>query len=476
MAISVGGLMSGLDTNGIISQMLEIQQRPILALQEKEAEYQVQLSTYGNFKSSLDGLKTALNKLDSPEDLTRFAASSGDDDLFTASADGTAATGNYNITVSQMAEIHKLTSTGFSKGEAVGEGTLHLSLGTGAAMDIDISATDTIQDVAKSVNNARAGINAAVLFDGTNYFLTMAGEETGQGNEIQVAVTEAGTDPQDSKNTDTTGLSRLVFDASGTQNMDETQSAADAIITVDGVADIRRSTNVIDDVIEGVTLTLESAPDALDNTTSLSITRNTITAARAIEDFVAKFNSVLEFIDTQQKFNAATGEAGQLLGDATTNTIRNNLKSLISGSISGEGAVDTLADLGIALNKDGRLEVDSSQLGTVLENNFDDMIQFFSGSTGDNDGFAVKSMNYLETVLKDDTGTLAARTEGILKSIDNLQDQVETMEMRNATWEERTRAQFNSLELLMSQYQTTGDYLTQQIVGLQNFNSFVSNR
>jgi flagellar hook-associated protein 2 len=476
MTISVGGLISGLDTNDIISQMLEIQQRPILALQKKEAEYQVQLSTYGNFKSVLSGLKTALNKLDSPEDLTRFSASSGDTDLFTAAADGAAATGNYKITVSRMAEVHKLTSTGFSKGEAVGEGTLHLRLGTGGAVDIDISATDTIQDVAKAVNNARAGIKAAVIFDGTNYFLSLAGEETGQANEIRVTVTEAGTDPQDSKNTDTTGLSRLVFDVSGTQNMNETQSAADAILTVDGVADIRRSTNVIDDVIEGVTLTLASAPDAPDNTTALSITRETVTAARAIDDFVAKFNSVLDFIATQQKFNAATGEAGQLLGDATTNTIRNNLKNLISGSIPGEGEVDTLADLGIAFNKDGRLEVNSDQLAQVLKNQLDDAIQFFTGATGGNEGFAVKSLNYLEMVIKDDTGTLTSRTKGIQNSIGTLQNQAETMGTRNAAWEARTRAQFNAMELLLAQYQNTGDYLSQQIVNMQNFNSFVANR
>jgi flagellar capping protein FliD len=44
------------------------------------------------------------------------------------------------------------------------------------------------------------------------------------------------------------------------------------------------------------------------------------------------------------------------------------------------------------------------------------------------------------------------------------------------TWEERTRAQFNAMELLLSQYQTTGDYLSQQIQGMQNFNSYVANR
>jgi flagellar hook-associated protein 2 len=471
MTISVGGLMSGLDTNGIIEQMLSIQQRPILSLQRNEAEYQVKLSTYGNFKSLLTGLKSSMEALDSENDLIRFTAQSGDTGLFTVSADETATAGNYNITVSEMADVHKLTSVAFAEAEAVGEGTIHLSLGAADAVDIAISDTDTIQDVADAINDADAGVNAAVIFDGTDYYLTLTGEETGADQVINLTVTDT-----DLNNIDAFGLSRLVYDEGGTINMTNTQSAADAIITVDGVADIQRSTNVIDDVIEGVTLTLASAPDAPDNTTSLSITRNTGTASQAIATFVSKYNNVLDFIATQQKYDPATGDAGLLLGDATTNTIRNNLKSLATGTISSTGDIDNLTDLGIAFNEEGRLEVDSDQLDDALKNNFDDVIQFFSRNDEEAEGFAIKTLDFLDTVLKDTTGTLAARTKGIQSTIGDLQDQVETMEMRNAAWEERTRAQFNSLELLLAQYQSTGDYLTQQIMGMQNLNSFVANR
>ena len=73
-------------------------------------------------------------------------------------------------------------------------------------------------------------------------------------------------------------------------------------------------------------------------------------------------------------------------------------------------------------------------------------------------------------------GALAARTKGIQTSIDHIGDQVERMELRNQAWEARTRAQFNSLELLLAEYQTTGNYLTQQIAGLQNLNNYVANK
>ncbi|MFO7910779.1 MAG: hypothetical protein R6V15_01310, partial [Desulfotignum sp.] len=69
-----------------------------------------------------------------------------------------------------------------------------------------------------------------------------------------------------------------------------------------------------------------------------------------------------------------------------------------------------------------------------------------------------------------------ARTSGIQESMQTIEDKVERLERQNLMWEERTLAQYNAMEVLLAQYQTTGDYLTQQIVGLQNFNSYVANR
>jgi len=274
MSISVGGLASGIDTNDVIEQMLKVQQKPILSLQKKEAAYQVKLSTFGNLKNVLKSLETSMKKMDSTDDLTRFTASSGNTDLFTVSADKDATAGSYNISVTQMAEAHKLTSSAFAEGEAVGEGTLHLKVGDGSVTDIDVSGTDTIADVAASINDTAAGVQAAVIFDGTNYFLTLTADDTGADNVINLTATEAGT-----------GLSRLVYDQGGTTNMTNTKSAADAIISVDGVTDIHRSGNVIDDVLQGITLTLKSAPAAPDNVTSLSVVQSTSPVTSSIDAF-----------------------------------------------------------------------------------------------------------------------------------------------------------------------------------------------
>ncbi|MEA3221856.1 MAG: flagellar filament capping protein FliD [Thermodesulfobacteriota bacterium] len=471
MTISVGGLISGLDTNGMIEQMLALQQRPIVKLQQREAAYQVELSAYGSLQGVLDSLKSAMEALDSVSDLTSFSAASGDTDLFTVSADENSTAGSYDVTVQNLAKIHKLTSGAFTETEAVGGGAIHLSLGDAAAVDISVSSTDTIADVAQAINDADAGVNAAVIFDGTSYFLTLTGEETGAANVIDLTVTD-----DDGNNTDTANLSRLVYEAAGaTKNLINTQTAEDSMITVDGVSNISRDTNVVDDVIQGVTITLESAPDPAE-TATLTVNRDTSAVVSKINSFVSAYNEALDLFEAYQGYDSDTEAAGVLLGDATTNSIRNSLDNRVTNTVPGVESFDRLADLGIALNSEGRLEVDSSTLNSVLDDHFDDALQFFTQSTEGSEGFAVRMVDTMDAILDSTDGSLAVRTDGIQTSIDGIEDQVERIEMRNLAWETRTRAQFNALELLLAGYQTTGNYLTQQIQGMQNLNNYISNK
>jgi flagellar hook-associated protein 2 len=466
MSISVGGLASGLDTNSIIDQLISLQQEPILRLQQREADYQVELSAYGSLQSTLTSLRSTMEDLDSVSDLTGFSATSLDTDLFTASANENATAGSYNITVQALASVHKLKSVAFGNAESVGEGTIHLKIGSGETVDITVSATDTIEDVANAINDADAGVQAAVIFDGTDYFLTLAAHETGAANVINLTVTDTG----DSNNTDTNGLSRLVYDQGVTENLSQAQAASDSIITVDGVADIHRDSNTIDDVIEGVTITLKSDGD----TATLTVSRDTSAVVSKIDAFVSAYNEVVDFFDDNQSYDPDTKTAGVLLGDATTNSIRNRLRNLITDMVTGVAAgYNRLSDLGVTVNEEGHLEVDSSKVNEALDGHFDEVVQFFTQTTEGSEGFVVRIADALDAILNSRDGAIAAREGGIQNSIDDIQGQIERIEMRISAWETRTRAQFESLELLLTEYQTTWDYLSQQIMGLQNLNNYI---
>ena len=215
MSISVGGLVSGMDTDKIISQLQALQQKPITKLQTQEAAYQVKLTAYSSLQGSLKDVKNAARNLDTSSDITSYAATSSNTSLLTASAERTAVAGSYSVTVNKLAAVHKLTSTGFSPTEAVGKGTIQLKMGSSAAVNIAVGATSTLSSIATSINAADTGIYASVVNDGTNSFLSLTGKQTGAANVINLTVTEDGTtDPRLAANLDSSGLSRLAYTTS----------------------------------------------------------------------------------------------------------------------------------------------------------------------------------------------------------------------------------------------------------------------
>lgn len=474
MGISVGGLASGLDTDSIISKLVALEKRPIVQLQKREADYQVQLTTYGSLQSLLGTLQSAAKALKDPAGLSGFTATSGNTSLFTASAGSTAASGSYNITVSQLAQSQKLKSAAFAtKTEAIGAGTLSLRAGSAAAKDITITATDNIENVATAINNAKAGVQASVVSDGTSYFLTLSAEATGASNVINLTATDS-----DGNNTDMAGLSRLVYNAGVTQNLTQTQAPQNALLDVDGVTGISRSSNTISDVITGVTLTLKSAPAAPGNTSTLSVSRDNSVLKGKIDAFIKAYNGVTKFFKEQQTFDAKTNKAGALLGDGSSSLIRSKLSGLIATSVPGlQTGFRKLADLGIQTNAQGQLELkDSAKLDSAIASDFDAVVRFFTQTTTGSEGLGVRLDKTLGEFLKAGKGILAARQDGISKNIERVQKQVAQYQTHVADTEKRLHAQFTSLEKVLSGYKATGDYLGQQIVGLQNLNSAIANR
>ncbi len=488
MAISVGGLISGIDTKSVIKQLTELERKPILKLQTKEAAYQVKLTSYGGLRSVLSSLRSAAAALDSPSDFNQFSGVSSNPATFTASVFSTATGGSTSISVHSLAQVHKVKSEAFGTEEAVGEGTFTLQLGDGEATEISTSAEDTITDVARKINEAQRSIHAAVITDGTRSYLTLTGQRTGEANTIRLEVTAetpppAG-EPPDPENppdpgslTDKEGLSRLLYLPGGENNgLVETQKASDAVLTVDGVENIRRPTNVVTDVLKGVVLTLTGTTEQ-DQTETLTISRDTAAVAAKVNAFVDAYNAVTEFFKNAQSYDPQTQRAGILLGDGTTNLIRNRLRTNLAGFVSGgvEG-LSRLSDLGVTLNKDGKLQVDHSTLNDAIQSRFDDVTTFFTANEQDAEGFGVNMVKLLDRMLNNNNGDLAVRTKGIQTSVDRISKDIARHETRILKTESRLQTQFQNLERLLGQYQKTGDYLAQQITALQNMNQSMTRR
>lgn len=554
MGISSGvGLMSGLDIEGIITATMNVERTPILRLQSNQAAFQAKISSYGNLKGVLSGLKSAITALaDSDNFAAGYNASSSDKDILTVEASDTASGGIYNLKINNLATSSQMVSNTYLESDSdVGAGTLHFKVGDGEKQSVDISPDDqTLSGIATAINEANLDVTASVLKVAENdYRMTLTAKDTGK--DIEFTFQEEGftfnTTTQATSSTgekmesqefdsDTTdlgitgtlslngtdidlagktlndiqtsvdaiaGISATVnFDAdSGKYTLDIENDTAEGNVTlnfsdsdatggfselIDDVAtaltitaekalininniDVERESNSIDDLITGVTIDLVNEDPA--ETVTISVTGNYNTAQNKVTDFVNAYNEVISTIDSMQSYNTETGQAGNLLGDSTTNLLKSGLRRMLSSSVDGlDASVNSLSNLGIEMQDSGQLEFTSGTFSTAMDSYTSDITSFFSQETTGAEGFAVKFENLLDGYLDSD-GILAAKEDGYNSSISRMDDNIASIERRLVTRENNLRQQYINLEELMSGFMSTSSYMSNQLSVLSNMTS-----
>jgi flagellar hook-associated protein 2 len=386
MAISSPGIGSGLDINGIVSQLMALERRSVTALDTKEVKYQAQLTAYGSVKGALSAFQTAVAALANTSKFSTVKATVADSTVATVSA--TSATeGSYALEVQNLAKAHKLKSTSFATtSTTVGTGKLTISFGSYSgdtftlnpdktSKDITIAAgQSSLSGVRDAINAADAGITASIVNDGTGFRLTVTSKDTGAANAVRIAV-----DDDDTTDTDTSGLSQLAYDGrtlSGVANLSQTVEAKNATAFVDGLL-VSKASNTWTDVIEGVTLTLlkENTPSA----TTVSVTRDVAGVQSAVQGFVKAYNDLNKTLTDLSKYDAVNKKASTLTGDATVRAIQAQLRTAFNSALStAGGGLKVLSDVGITFQTDGTLKLDTAKLSAVLADPQKDISTLFA--------------------------------------------------------------------------------------------------
>ena len=471
MGLGVSGLVSGLDTDSIVSQLMSLEKRPIMLLQQKEAGYQAKITALGMVKSAMSEFRAAVSGLKSDNDFISYNASSSDDDILTVSTGDKVQPGNYNIVVNSLASEQHVRGPAFAASDTVvGTGTLTIQVGSNDAVDVEIdSENNTLAGIAQAINDADADVTAGIIFDGTNYYLTLQGRETGTGNTISLTMSD-----DDGNNTDNAGLSSIYTDPAA-QTLTETQTAADAILTVNGIANIHRTSNEISDLVEGLTITLKDADPA--KTISVTTSKNYSGIEKKLENFVEKYNALMDTLSAQTAFNGGGDAAGTLLGDSTVSRIAGGLSAMLYDGIGGiDSSVNSLSRLGIEIDDQGHLSLDNEKLNLAMNAHPDDVASFFTSDTTGNEGIAIKMYDFLDGYLQTSTGILSAKEKGLQDSIDDIEEHIESMNVRLDKREDNLRKQFLNLELIMAQFQDTAARLEQQLTSISNINSYISRK
>lgn len=168
------------------------------------------------------------------------------------------------------------------------------------------------------------------------------------------------------------------FGATATDRKREIIAGSDASLTIDGVT-VTSESNVITDVIEGVTLDL--LDDDADTTVTMTISRDVSTITSNIENFVDQYNSIMGYINTQFSYDVDAEETGGILfGDGTLSSVKSDLTSLITQNVWGVDDDFSLLSLaGITMDNDLLLSIDDAALMEYLQTNFTEIKALFVG-------------------------------------------------------------------------------------------------
>ncbi len=449
--LSAPGIGSGLDVDTIINQLLEVERIPVIQLEARRAENTIKISEYGALSNSLSVFKSSFSTLSNPDNFGNLVVTSSDQDVLTATALSSAGDGSNTIEVTALAKNHKLNSALFVSGEdeVVGTGTLTLSSGSDSFAVVVDNNNDTLAQVRDAINNnsGNFGVTASIINVTGGSRLILRADNAGAVNALEVRVSN----DADGNDTDAAGLSQLVYEASGTQNLVQLEAAQDAALTVDGF-NVSSASNQVSGVISGVTLNLEAI-----GTTQLDVRRDTSTLSTTFNKIVTDYNNLTQLI------TAARGST--LGGESFLVNLEAQVRNVFSSRISGlEGGLDSMFNLGLSFDKEGVMTFDSTKLNSFLDSNSESVKSLLSQ---EGDGIAKQMDTLLDSYLGTN-GLIQGRSEAISNNSDFLAERIDSMNRQIDATEQRLLSQFTALDVLVGRLNNTSNFLTQQLSQFNN--------
>jgi flagellar hook-associated protein 2 len=391
------------------------------------------------------------------KDLNGFegrSVTTSSEDFFTATAGTTALPATYEVEVEQLAQAHKLQSKAFaSSSTPIGTGTLRITTG-GQNFDIVVDSTNnTASGLASAINQSAAGksvIATVITGAGGTQTLTLTARTTGVANAI--TVTQSGGDG---------GLAALQYPPSGPTGLTQIAQALDAHAKIEGV-EVSSATNTISGAVPGVDINLLEANDPGD-TSTLTVQFDQTSATSLINAFVKAYNGVVDAVQSVASYNADTKTGGPLFGDAGITNITDQLRRVLGSNVAGlDSSLNMLAKIGITAGLDGHLSVDSTKLDAAFKTSFDGVGKLFATPTV---GIAGSLDTLLDSYLSSG-GVFDGRNQSLKDSIADIDDQRTQLNNRLSDLQQRYLQQFNALDTLLAQMQSTSSFLTQQLANL----------
>ncbi|HHO0790612.1 TPA: flagellar filament capping protein FliD, partial [Aeromonas hydrophila] len=351
--------------------------------------------------------------------------------------------GQYNITVNKLATTSRVEGE-FSSSTTplvTQDGQLTLKAGD-KEFKVDVKAGDTLQDIRKSINSNgdNFGLSANIVntADGKAKFVIDSGI-SGDGKDLVI----------------TGNNSELDIFSTGAAGsaMSQKQAASSAEITIDGNT-LKSDTNVFDDSIQDLKLTILRVSDKESDGTTLKPNKVAITTDKtAIQDMVKQFidgyNALQDKMDALGKRNSIVGgvrqdDGGALAGDASTRTISSFMANTVTNKAGTSTTYSTIFEVGIKMDNKGKLSLDKTKFDEAVDKNFDQVVGLFGGEKG-----IAATLNAGLKEYSKSSGVLDQRTDILNADLRSLNQKQATSNAQLVKYEASLRAQYGSLDALL---------------------------
>lgn len=464
MAITSPGLASGIDIQGIVSKLVALERQPLVPLQQQAASFQSKLSVFGTINGMVSALGDAASKLTQASAWTGVRGTTTSDAVGISAQAGTTPT-SMSVEVQALARAQTTASATIPSGTAVGSGTLTIQLGgwsgttftpgTAAAVNVSVVAGDTLTDIARKINEGRAGVNATVLRDGTGERLLVRANDTGVSRAFQITATDDDGTPRDAN-----GLSRLAYasNAGTMHGMSLTQAAVNAQATVNNVP-ITSESNSVSNALPGITLTLNKLTTA---PVEVGVQQDRDNIRKNLQTFVDAYNALNNMLATSTRFDPDTKVAGSLQGDSTAVGLQNALRRMM-GSVTPGGEFERLSDIGITMQRGGALAIDSAKLDRAMANPAALQRLFANSSTvATEQGFGQKVKAFADGMINSG-GAVTSRTESLRNAISRNAKEQDKLNERVSRAEARYLAQYNAMDAAVGRLSGLNAFVSQQV-------------
>lgn len=425
-----GSSGGGIDVASAVSQILDADRVCEQQWQAQQQNIAQQAAGLNQLTSQASSLLDSLTALQDPLGalLASNITSTQPGVVSGTAAAGTAA-GTHVVVVQNLATTAAWYSDSVANSTtAFAPGSFDLTVGSGSSQTTTTipvgNGVNTPADLSQYINGLNLGVTASVVTDANGARVALVANASGSAADFSIQPTP-----------NTSSDSMFTRAATG----------LNASLTVDGVP-ISSANNTVTGVINGVTLNLNS--QAPGSEVVLTIGADSASAQQAVNAFVSAYNALVANVNSQFAYDSTSQTSGPLSGDSTVRLLQSSLLAAPSYSAS-SGTMTTLGSLGITMNDDGTLAVNSSTLTAALQNNPTAVQAFFQGPSSN--GFAASLTNALGMFTDSSQGAFTVDLKSLNAENTDLQNQINDYEDYLSTVQTNLTNEYNQANILLLQ-------------------------